>query len=78
VALALICSQVVEPSSKASYATWWKDRTMGVDLAIAAVHSDEAYAAMDWPFSRKEAIEAALVAQYLNDGSLVCYNLSSS
>ena len=78
VALALICSQVVEPASKAAYATWWDDRTLGVDLAIAGAHSDEAYAAMDWLFSRKEAIEQALVARHLGDGSLVCYDLSSS
>ncbi len=78
VALALICSQVVEPASKAAYATWWDDRTLGVDLGIAGVHSDEAYAAMDWLFSRKEAIEQALVTQHLGDGSLVCYDLSSS
>jgi hypothetical protein len=78
VALALICSQVVEPASKAAYTTWWEDRTVGVDLAIAGVHSDEAYEAMDWLFSRKEAIEKALVTRYLGDGSLVCYDLSSS
>jgi len=78
VALALICSQVVEPASKAAYTTWWQDRTLGVDLAIAGVHSDEAYEAMDWLFSRKEAIEKALVTRYLGDGSLVCYDLSSS
>lgn len=47
VALALICSQVVEPSAKASYSTWWADRSLGVDLAIAAVHTDECYEAMD-------------------------------
>jgi len=51
VALALICSQVVEPASKAAYATWWEDRTLGVDLGIAGVHSDEAYEAMDWWFT---------------------------
>jgi len=49
-----------------------------VDLGIAGVHSDEAYAAKDWLFSRKEAIEKALVTRYLGDGSLVCDDLSSS
>ena len=78
VALALICSQVVEPSSKASYPTWWVDRTLGVDLSIAGIHTDEVYEAMDWLYSRKEAIEKALVARHLTDGSLVCYDLSSS
>jgi len=78
VALALICSQVVEPASKAAYATWWEDRTLGVDLGIAGVHSDEAAAAMDWLLARKETIEKAFVTQYLGDGSLVCYDRSSS
>lgn len=78
VALALICSQVVEPASKAAYSTWWADRTLGVDLSIAGTHSDEAYEAMDWLYARKEQIEAALVARHLKDGSLVCYDLSSS
>ena len=78
VALGVICSQVVEPSSKAAYATWWEDRTLGVDLAIAGVHTDEVYEAMDWLYGRKDAIEAALVGRYLKDGDLVCYDLSSS
>ncbi|MDA8309540.1 MAG: IS1634 family transposase [Actinomycetota bacterium] len=78
VALALICSQVVEPTSKASYPTWWVDRTLGVDLSIAGIHTDEVYEAMDWLYSRKEAIEEALVARHFTDGSLVCYDLSSS
>ena len=78
VALALIRSQVVEPASKAAYAAWWDDRTLGVDPAIAGVHSDEAYEAMDWLFSRKEVIEKAILTRYLREGSLVCYDLSSS
>lgn len=77
-ALALVCSQVVEPASKATYATWWEDTTLGVDLGIAGVHTDEAYAAMDWLYGQKEAIEKSLVRRHLKDGSLVCYDLSSS
>lgn len=56
-ALALVCSQVIEPASKAAYSTWWEEMTLGVDLDIAGVHSDEAYAVMDWLFQRKEVIE---------------------
>jgi hypothetical protein len=33
---------------------------------------------MDWLFARKEQVEKALVSRYLGDGSLVCYDLSSS
>jgi hypothetical protein len=77
-ALALICSQVLEPSSKAAYATWWQDRTLGVDLDISSVDTDEIYEAMDWLFSRKDTIERGLLRRHLSDGSLVCYDLSSS
>jgi transposase len=77
-ALGLICSQVIEPASKAAYSTWWEDTTLGVDLDIAGVHSDEVYEAMDWLYARKEAIEKALVAKHLFEGSLVYYDLSSS
>src|SRR5579875_163786 len=78
VALALVCSQVVEPSSKASYTTWWEDTTLGVDLSIAGVHTDEVYEAMDWLYERKDAIERALVGRHVHDGEIVCYDLSSS
>jgi hypothetical protein len=46
--LTSLCSHVVEPTSKASYPTWWVDRTVGIDLSIAGVHTDEVYEAMDW------------------------------
>ncbi len=77
-ALALVCSQVLEPSSKAAYVTWWEDTTLGVDLGIAGAHTDELYEAMDWLYDRKETIEAALVRKHLGEGALVCYDLSSS
>jgi len=77
-ALALVVSQVVEPASKAAYSTWWADNTMGVDLGLAGAHTDVAYQAMDWLYARKDKIESALVARHLRDGSLVCYDLSSS
>jgi len=77
-ALALICSQVLEPSSKAAYATWWEETTLGHDLGIAGVHTDELYKAMDWLYERKDAIEEALVKKHFGEGALVCYDLSSS
>lgn len=77
-ALALIVSQVVEPASKAASSSWWSDNTMGVDLELAGAHTDVAYQAMDWLYQRQDEIESALVASHLRDGSLVCYDLSSS
>ncbi len=77
-ALGLICSQVVEPASKAAYPTWWEDRTLGVDLGIAGVHSDACYEAMDWLLAQKDRIERALVKAHITEGSFLCYDLSSS
>ena len=78
IALGLICSQVLEPASKAAYTTWWSDTTLGVDLCLTDLHSDACYEAMDWLLEQKDRVEAALVSRHLEDGSLVCYDLSSS
>lgn len=51
---------------------------MGIDLSISGVYTDEVFEAMDWLYSHKEEIKHALVARHLGDGSLVCYDLSSS
>src|SRR5882757_7426635 len=62
-ALALIISRVVRPGSKLSTRTWWADTTLGADLGIAAVSTDDIYAAMDWLEHRQDAIEAGLAAR---------------
>ena len=78
IVLGLICAQVLEPASKAAYTSWFADTTLGVDLGLIDLHTDACYEAMDLLYARKEAIEAALVRQHLQDGSLVFYDLSSS
>lgn len=78
VALGLICAQVLEPSSKAAYTTWFSDTTLGADLGLCGIDTDACYEAMDWLLEQKERIERALVARHLQHGSFVCYDLSSS
>ena len=71
-------AQVLEPSSKAAYTTWFNDTTLGVDLGLCGIDTDACYEAMDWLMEQKDRIERALVARHLGDGSFVCYDLSSS
>ncbi len=78
VALGLVCAQVLEPASKAAYTSWFSDTSLGVDLGLTRLHTDACYEAMDLLLERKDAIEAALVHRDREDGSFVCYDLSSS
>src|SRR4029450_62783 len=64
-ALALIVSRVVRPATKLSTLSWWPDTTLGADLGVAGVGTDEVYAAMDWLVSRQDAIEAKLGRRHL-------------
>src|SRR6266516_1064588 len=81
-ALALVISRVVRPGSKLSTATWWGDTTLGADLGVAGVPTDDIYAAMDWLVSRQDAIEAGLAARHLapaaNPSRIAMFDLSSS
>jgi hypothetical protein len=81
-ALALIISRVVKPGSKLSTLTWWDDTTLGADLGVAGVSTDDIYAAMDWLEDRQDAIEAGLAARHLgpepNPPRMALFDLSSS
>ena len=81
-ALALIISRVVRPTSKLSTLGWWSDCTLGVDLDVAGASTDEIYAAMDWLVGRQDAIENKLVAKHLglkvNPGRMALFDLTSS
>lgn len=65
-ALALILSRVVHPSSKLSTLTWWSDTTLGADLGVGDASTDEIYAAMDWLVERQDGIEAVLARRHLS------------
>src|SRR5580704_1868969 len=80
--LALIISRVIQPGSKLSTLTWWADTTLGADLGVAEVSTDDIYAAMDWLGHRQDAIEAGLARRHLapqaNPSRMALFDLSSS
>ncbi|MGH4012062.1 MAG: IS1634 family transposase [Pseudonocardiaceae bacterium] len=80
IAYALIVSRAVRPTSKLSTVRWWSmgDTTLGADLGVADVSTDEVYAAMDWLVSRQQSIEATLAARHLSAGGIAMFDLSSS
>ena len=77
-AYALIISRVLHPKSKLSTLGWWNDTTLGTDLGVADVRTDDVYAAMDWLGKRQEAIEVALAKRHLTGGGTAMFDLSSS
>jgi hypothetical protein len=81
-ALALIISRVVAPSSKLPALAWWSDTTLGADLGVAQVSDDDVYASMDWLGARQGAIEARLARRHLapeaNPSTMALFDLSSS
>ncbi|HEV8563090.1 MAG TPA: IS1634 family transposase [Actinophytocola sp.] len=77
-AYALIVSRVVAPQSKLSTIRWWADTSLGVDLGIAAAHTDEVYAAMDWLLARQDRIEKKLAGRHLISGGMALFDLSST
>lgn len=75
---ALIIARAIRPSSKLSTSRWFKDSTLGVDLGVVGISTDEIYSAMDWLYARQRTIEATLAKRHLKEGSRVLYDLSSS
>jgi Transposase DDE domain len=81
-ALALVISRVVAPASKLATLTWRADTTLGADLGVAAVSTDDLYAAMDWLQGRQDEIEKQLARRHLapdaNPSRMALFDLSSS
>lgn len=77
-AYGLIIARAVAPASKLAATRWWADTTLGTDLGIDGASTDEVYAAMDWLFSRQDAIEKKLAARHLERGGLALSGLSSA
>jgi hypothetical protein len=80
--VALIISRVVRPKPKLSTLSWWQNTTLGVDLGVADVSTNEIYAAMDWLVDQQEAIEKKLAAKHLNESvnphRMALFDLTSS
>jgi hypothetical protein len=66
-AMALVVGRVARPASKLATLGWLAGTTMGQDLGLAEMASDDAYAAMDWLVSRQGQIEKALASKHLAD-----------
>jgi hypothetical protein len=81
-AMALVISRVVAPAPKLATVSWWADTTLGVDVDVTDVGTDEVYAAMDWLVGRQDAIEAKLAARHLatdvNPSRMALFDMSSS
>jgi transposase len=80
--LAMLIAQVIAPASKLAFARALRAETatssLGALLGVSACDEDDLYAAMDWALARKDAIENALAARHLADGTLVLYDVSSA
>ena len=74
----LIIARAISPRSKLATTRWFNDSTLGVDLGVANISTDEIYRAMDWLYERQATIEAMLARRHLKEGSQVLYDLSSS
>jgi Transposase DDE domain len=79
---AMLTAAVIDGSSKLATARGLRPETatssLGEVLGLQACDEDDLYAAMDWLLARQEAIEDALAARHLRDGTLVLYDVSSA
>src|SRR6478735_6202130 len=79
---AMLVAQVIAPGSKLATARGLRTETatssLGQLLGVSGCDEDDLYAAMDWALTRKDAIENALAARHLVNGTLVLYDVSSA
>ena len=79
---AMLVAQVIGPGSKLATARGLRTQTatssLGQALGVSGCDEDDLYAAMDWALARKDAIENALAARHLVNGTLVLYDVSSA
>jgi Transposase DDE domain len=79
---AMLIAQVIGPGSKLATARGLRTETatssLGQVLGVTGCDEDDLYAAMDWALARKDAIENALAARHLVNGTLVLYDVSSA
>ena len=73
---------MIAPGSKLATARALRAETatssLGAVLGVAGCDEDDLYTAMDWLLARKDAIENALAARHLTNGTLVLYDVSSA
>lgn len=81
IALSMVASRILSPSSKLATARELNPQTatstLSAELDLHNVLDYELYEAMDWLFKRKGDIEKRLAARHLAEGSLILYDLTS-
>jgi hypothetical protein len=79
---AMLAATVIAPASKLATARGLRADTatssLGQVLGVSGADEDDLYAAMDWVLARQDAIEDALAARHLANGTLVLYDVSSA
>src|SRR6266487_3018670 len=79
---AMIVAAAIDGSSKLATARGLRGETaassLGAVLGLEDCDEDDLYQAMDWLLPRQQAIEDALAARHLADGTLVLYDVSSA
>jgi transposase len=76
--LAMIVERLLHPCSKLATTRQWHGTTLAEELGVSEATEDELYQAMDWLLERQGRIEKKLAERYLQEGSLVLYDVSSS
>lgn len=80
--MALITERIINPASKLhsvrSLSEHTACSTLGKELNIENVSEAEVYSALDWLYTRQNAIEDALAKKHLQNGVLLLYDVSSS
>lgn len=76
--IAMVTARIVDPESKLGTVRWWHTTTLARDLALQDADEEDAYAAMDWLFSRQSVIERKLAKRHIHEGAHALYDLSSS
>jgi len=80
--VAMILARILHPGSKLATSRALADETaqssLGLELELGAIDSDELYQAMDWLLARQRRIENKLARKHLEDGTLLLYDVSSS
>lgn len=82
IAIGLIASRILNPSSKLATSREWSTATasssLSEELDITQANEQDIYATMDWLLRHQAAIEKKLAAKHLEDGSLILCDVSAS
>ena len=82
IAVALVVRRILHPRSKRAPLDALhgdsRSSSLSAELKLEDIEEHEVYAAMDWLYDRKEAIERRLARQHLTEGAAVLCDISST